>query len=302
MRHDYNYCYYLVAFIDVLGQKEAFRGIDAIPTEDDTELQKKLVEAHEQTVLFIEQFRERFEDIFNSFMGESKSSVKVLESKKEKFDEMRKVILKHQRFSDCIQAFVPFQLDEYHKYHSNVINGVYGVFTACGGMLLFSLAMKKVFRAGIEVGIGTELSNSEVYGPALFKAYELESKIAQYPRIVVGKELINYLTNLSKKSQQMPNQEKEDIKLCKRMADKCIRMIINDVDGCPILDYLGDEFREIYDRFPKDDKNMSFGYIFKRAFDFVEAEFKKQREMGDSKLALRYYLLYNYFKSRFPKD
>ena len=304
MRKDYNYCYYLVAFIDVLGQKKAFQGIDAMPTKDDTKLQKKLIEAHEQTVLFIENFRSGFENIFNTCLEESESTVEVPEFKKEKFDDLRRVILKHQRFSDCIQAFVPFQLDEYHRYHSNVINGVLGILTACGGMLLVSLAEKKAFRVGIEVGIGTELSNDEVYGPALFKAYSLENKIAQYPRIVIGKELLNYLRNLSEKIQQIPDQDqdKEDIELCKRMADKCLKMVIKDLDGYPILDYLGDEFRKTIYKSPHDEGQISYEEIYKKAYEFVEAEYKKRRDMGDSKLALRYYLLHQYLKARFPEN
>jgi len=304
MRKDYNYCYYLVAFIDVLGQKEAFQGIDAIPTRYDAKLQEKLNEAHEQTALFIENFRLGFENIFDTFQEESESTIEVPESRKEKFDDLRRVILRYQRFSDCIQACVPLQLDEYHRYHSNVINGVLAILTACGGMLLFSLAEKKAFRVGIEVGIGTELSNGEVYGPALFKAYSLESKIAQYPRIVIGKELLNYLRNLSEKIQQIPNQDqdKEDIELCKRIADKCLKMIIKDLNDNQILDYLGDEFRKIFDKFPQDDREVSYKEIFKKAFDFVKAEYKKRKELGDSKLASRYSQLYNYFKERSPKD
>lgn len=66
------------------------------------------------------------------------------------------------------------------------------------------MASKKAFRAGVEVGLGTELDNGEIYGPVLYKAYELESKVAEYPRIVVGKELINYLTTLVNAHEQLP--------------------------------------------------------------------------------------------------
>ena len=105
------YCVYLVAFIDVLGQKDAFQDLYSLNFDDDFE--KKLKEAHSQTVLFIKDFRKGFEGFFNAYTEERESKAKVPESKKEQFDEMRKSILKHQRFSDCIQAFVPFQSDKY---------------------------------------------------------------------------------------------------------------------------------------------------------------------------------------------
>jgi hypothetical protein len=55
MRCDYNWCNYLVASVDVLGQKEAFKDMQAIPTDEESK--KKFRKAHEETVLFIESFR-----------------------------------------------------------------------------------------------------------------------------------------------------------------------------------------------------------------------------------------------------
>ena len=292
MKKDHNYGYYLVAFIDILGQKEAFQGINSVPAEGEEDLKEKLSEAHEQTVHFVEVFRESFNNLFNDISKETESKIKVPVTFKKQFDEMRKVTLKHTRFSDCILAFVPLQTD---KYHINAVNGVHAVITSCGAMSLLSLSGEKAIRAGIEVGIGTELENGEVYGPALFKAYNLESKIAQYPRIVIGPELINYLINLSKKNPQMPNQDPKDIELCKITADKCLKMIMKDFDGYNIVDYLGDELKKIYSH-PSVSYKISYEEIFEKASKFVEEEYQKRKKMKDSKLALRYYLLFNYFK------
>ncbi|MCK4308239.1 hypothetical protein KAW50_08450 [candidate division WOR-3 bacterium] len=286
MEEGLNWCYYLVAFIDVLGQKEAFREINHLPSNE--EEKKRFGKVYEETVLFVGKLRGWFKDYFNTCTKEREAQVKVPESKKEEFDEMRKVILKYKSFSDCIQAFVPLQSD---KYHSPCINGIFGVLGACGGMLLLSLSKNKSFRAGIDIGIGTELNTGEVYGPGFFSAYTLESKIAQYPRIVIGDQLINYLMNLSNKVQQSPNQTTENIEYCKDIADICLKMIVKDLDGCSILDYLGNKFRENF-------KSSSDAEVFKDAFKFVETEYKKRKESKDSKLALRYFLLYNYFKDR----
>jgi len=49
-----NYYYYLLAFIDVLGQKEAFQNLDNQPLSDD---HPKLIEAHKQTAFFVETLR-----------------------------------------------------------------------------------------------------------------------------------------------------------------------------------------------------------------------------------------------------
>ncbi|MCK4809778.1 MAG: hypothetical protein KAS99_02430 [Candidatus Omnitrophica bacterium] len=293
MKKDFNYCYYLVAFIDVLGQKEAFQGINDLPKNEDEK--EKLIQAHSHTALFVEELRGWFDDYFNAYTEVKESEFKVPEGKKEQFDEMRKSILKHTRFSDCLQFFVPL---ESKKYHSPCANGVFGILGACGGMLLLSLARNKPFRAGIDLGIATELSSGEVYGPGFFNAYTLESKIAQYPRIVIGDHLINYLVNLSHKNPQLPNQTKEDIGVCKIIADSCLKMIVQDLDGCYILDYLGNKFLENFTKHLSDEEKDSTSKVFKLAFDFVESEYKKRKENRDRKLASRYFMLYTYFKSK----
>ncbi|MBU4258823.1 MAG: hypothetical protein KKC39_05965 [Candidatus Omnitrophica bacterium] len=293
MKKDFNYWYYLVAFIDILGQKEAFQGINDLPKNEDEK--EKLIRAHSHTALFVEELRGGFDDYFNAYTEIKESEFKVPEEKKEQFDEMRKSILKHARFSDCLQFFVPL---ENKKYHSPCANGVFGILGACGGMLLWSLARGKPFRAGIDVGIATELSSGEVYGPGFFNAYTLESKIAQYPRIVIGNHLINYLVNLSHKNPQLPNQTKEDVELCNIIADSCLKMIGQDLDGQYILDYLGDKFFEIFTKHLSNEEKGLNSKVFKLAFDFVESEYNKQKENRDQKLAFRYFMLYSYFKSK----
>ena len=170
MKRKNRYCYYVVAFIDVLGQKDEFNGIDSVPIDDESE--RKLISAHKETVIFLETFRDCFADIFKTYISSKKPEVKVPSDKKKKFYKIRKAVLKHQRFSDCIQAFVSLDTE---MYHSNAVNGVFGILAACGGMMLITLSQGKAFRSGIDLGLGTELSNEEIYGPALFKAYKLES-------------------------------------------------------------------------------------------------------------------------------
>jgi len=287
-----NYYHYLLAFVDILGQKEAFRDLTNQPLTDN---HPKLIEAHKQTAFFVETLRKGFKDFFDAYTVEREPLVKVPSDKKEQFKAMLKSNLKHQRFSDCIQTYVCLHTD---KYHSNAINGVFGVLLACGGMLLLSLAMKKVFRAGIEIGLGTELDNGEIYGPVLYKAYELESKIAEYPRIVIGQELIRYLTSLANAHKQLPEQAKEDVEWCRLTAMKCLKMIVRDLDGVLILDYLGAEFLKSINENPE--RAEEFENLFDLALKFIESEYSKRKQAQDKKLALRYYLLLNYFKAKNP--
>lgn len=238
-----NYYFYLLAFIDVLGQKEVFQELENEPLSDN---HPKLIEAHKQTALFVDKLRSGFKDFFDAYTADKEPSVKVP--------------------SEKMEAYVCLHTDQ---YHSNAINGVFGALLACGGMLLLSLASKKAFRAGIEVGLGTELGNGGIYGPVLYKAYELEHKVAECPRIVIGQELINYLGQLANSHQQMEEQVKEDVELCKLMATNCLKMIVRDLDGVPILDYLGDEFMRSINENPE--RAKEYRNVFDLALQFVEA-------------------------------
>lgn len=73
------------------------------------------------------------------------------------------------------------------------------------------------------------------------------------------------------------------------------------MDGVPILDYLGNEFMKSIKT--NSEQAKKFKDVFNLALQFVESEYAKRKQAGDKKLALRYYLLSNYFKTKnpFPK-
>jgi len=110
--------------------------------------------------------------VFIAFLADRPIPLNIPDNKIEIFKEMRKANLKYKYFSDCMQVFTSLKTK---KYHSIAINSVYGMLSSCGAMLLLSLAEKKVFRAGIDIGIGIEIDENEVYGPALFRAYVSKS-------------------------------------------------------------------------------------------------------------------------------
>ncbi len=282
------------SFIDVLGQKELFKHFNDDSLRDDD---PRLIEIYKQTALFIENFREGFENFFESFSKPAGLKSQVPKSKRKQFLEINKSNIQTYRFSDTILAFTPLQTE---KYHSEAINSVYGILMACGAMMVISLALRKTFRAAIDIGIGTDLSNGEVYGPVSYKVYELENKIAQYPRIVIGDGFCSYLLSLSKEIKQIPEQKEIDTKICKNLADVCIKMIVRDLDGQTILDYLGSNFRSNFGDAKLEGK-MTQEELIEKAFKFVEEEHAKRKEMGDIKLAPRYQLLYSYFKARIQR-
>lgn len=291
------YANYVVAFLDVLGQRAAFKPLEKFPIiEQSDEFKEALESIHVDTVHNVKTLREAFVGLFNDITAERPIPKGIPQDKVEVFKEMRKTNLKYKSFSDCMQFFACLNTD---KFHCQAMNAVQTMFTATGGLLLATLAERKVFRAGIDVGIGIEIEEDEVYGQALFRAYDLESKIAKYPRIVIGDTLINYLRNLAHQNPQIPNQSSEDIALCKTMAEYCLKSLKQDIDGYIMLDYLGENFSIGL----KEALEEKFQLYFDLAFDFIQSEYMRFKKAKDSQMAQRYHWLYQYFleyKARNP--
>jgi len=54
---------------------------------------------------------------------------------------------------------------------------------AIAGSFLTLMTSGTIFRGGLEIGLACEIGSKEIYGPALLKAHDSESKIAKYPAI-----------------------------------------------------------------------------------------------------------------------
>lgn len=280
---------YVVTFLDVLGQREVFKPLQRFKLiEHSEEFKETLQSIHVDSAYYVKSLRESFVDFFNRQTADRPIPIGVPIDKIEMFKEMRKSNMKYKTFSDSMLFFASLKTD---RFHCQAMNSVLTMLTATGGLLLATLAEKKVYRAGIDIGIGIEIEDNEVYGPAIFRAYDLENEIAQWPRIVVGEALINYLNDLIKKYPQVPNQTKEDLEICEKWADYCLKSLKKDIDGHIILDYLGENFSSGL----KEALGDKFKAFFDLAFAFVQSEYLRFKELKDTKMSQRYYLLHQYF-------
>jgi hypothetical protein len=108
--------------------------------------------------------------------------------------------------------------------------------------------------------------------------------VAQYPRIVIGSELLNYL----KESVQAPGQSRESA-LGRVFAEKCLELIYIDTDGAPTLDYAGKSVRELHPDWKE---------VIHEAVKYVRMEWERFKKEGNHKLASRYYSLLSYLSGR----
>ena len=264
--------YYCVALIDILGQQESLLRFKDLPhTEKERE---EFIRAAKETFGVISGIRNLVDSFYRSYTDYK--GVHPL-------SDMSGTELKFQGFSDTIIIYVPLATDSKHI----PITSIYAVLLACGSTFLCSMAAGHPLRGGVEVGMGAEIYEGEIYGPALSKAYRIESKIAEYPRIVVGSELVSYLM-------EQKNCDGPDLrgKYIGKMSESCLGLLTSDVDGQHIVDYLGESFMKKVEHPPLQDGTV------KSAYEFTTKETRKWREQKNSQLAFRYTLLHNYFVAK----
>lgn len=272
---------YAAAFIDLLGQKEALGGCSLVPTETDEQSRQKFLSEVKATIGSIAKLHKHCTDYFDAFTNYRGDQVKSLppDALKE-YEKMRTTNLKFQRFSDGLVAYVGLGEAEIHYPMISVT----GLIAACGSLCLLGLASGTPVRVGIEVAWGAELNANELYGCVIAKAHELESKVAGYPRVVVGDQLIHYLNSYIEDESITPQSN-----FNKTLSDRCLEMLAVDYDGYHIVDYLGKGYKQ-YSATAVDAE------VFNLAEKFVLAQMTKWREAKRSELALRYTLLASYFE------
>jgi hypothetical protein len=174
----------------------------------------------------------------------------------------------------------------------NDLWAVRDMFVAIGGTLLMTFVQDASFRAAIELGIGTELENGDLYGPIRAEVFNLEDKDADYPRIIVGNRLFEYLTSFSEGRPRILCKTDRELRGSRDTAATCLKMIGEDPnDGLRILDYLGNEFAERT-------KCDCQGEVLRESREFVERELAEHMAAGNGEVAAKFRKLRRYFDLR----
>ncbi len=269
----YKLGHHLVAFLDVLGQRDKFRELKK-PTNELEEGEVK--EVLRQTAGFVAELRTVFQTQFEVFEAGAPNV------KRHTKEPLRP---RFTGFSDSFVTSVPLR-EEGHELVPIVT--VFSALSAACVVMLTALASNHPLRGGIDVGLATEIGPSEIYGTALERAYLLECRVAKYPRLVIGDELWRYL------NAALANFESQTTPVSRAITaivKKTMQMIATDNDGHRILDYLGPVVVE--------NAGPDRGQIMiQPAYNFVLAEQKRILAKGNPELIGRYVLLRSYFESR----
>jgi hypothetical protein len=201
------------------------------------------------------------------------------------YDEMKAAKPKQQRWSDGLVLYHSLATDKLKC----PMNAVVQIFMMSGMLCLMGLVQKTPIRGAIEISWGVELHNNELYGAVVANSYTLESEVAKYPRIVIGKYTIEYL-NAHIQQELNPN---DTIAIYnKNLAMLCLGMTRVDSDGHHIVDYLGSTFKTSVLINDADDKPS----FYEQADQYVCSQYDYFIEEKNTKLSERYGLLKSYFE------
>lgn len=274
---NYTLGWHLVAFLDVLGQREKFRQLRLPKTpEEYLDVQEVL----RGTAGFVSNLRVVFRQQFEAFEAGLANSQLGVEK------------LSHPNFlgfSDSFIASVPLRNNDEHLT-PNI--RIFSTLSAACIVMLTCLASKHALRGGIDIGLATELLPCEIYGSALERAYLLESRQADYPRVLIGDDLWRYLSLGLVETEKLGTPAALFLgKLIRREME----LTTLDADGQRILDYLGPGIANI-----STPSHSQANTLLKPAYQFVLDQQKYWLSKGNAQLSGRYAVLRQYFESRLP--
>jgi hypothetical protein len=277
--------YYVVCLLDLLAQRDKLRRWRQVSPsrEEQTEADQAIAD----TAGAVERFQEFFQVFFQGADACTRpSQIAALPAQKQQmYTRWKSCELRTQQFGDTFVFYSPVL----NPYGDLSVIATYAMIGACCASMSEALAHKTPFRGAVTMGRGVELEHHVIYGPALVEAYDLERNVAKYPRVVISPSVLELIAGKHNYS-----EEHEIAQGMMELAKVCRSFIWQDVDGSWAVDFLGNGAWDVLKRV------QGMRDRVEHAYTFVRCEAERFREVGDSKLALRYYLLQQYIESRLP--
>lgn len=274
--------YFVVGLADVLGQSDRLLAYNDPPPEG-LENREKQAALRSDTLGPVRRFRKDFHDIFINYEKTiSKSPLNCITGPVGTFlDSLGSEPIGVHPFSDLVALSLPLAS---HR-RSVPMEGIFLMIATSGMASLCSLYRGCPVRGGIELDVAWPIIHqdapSEIYGPALAKAYHLENQVAEYPRIVVGRNLCDFIElNAKLPDSNAPNRI---------YADLTRALLVTDDDGQAVINPYSDWYRE-------GDGGGKHHQMAERCFAFVSEEREKFRSCGNEKLMMRYSRLISFIQ------
>jgi hypothetical protein len=279
---------YGICFLDLLGQRAVFRGEGWLPVTRTEDERKHFFDTKlNPTVGAVLELQRSAYSMISSVVDSHEDSPLRLQLSPEQrpaWDAMRRTKIKTQHWSDGRICYAALGDPEVKCR----MNAIYALFAMAGVVMLQGLARRQPVRGAIDGAWAMEIQDGELYGPAIANAYELESVVAQWPRIVISDRMLQMLTD----HQNEPG-DNVFVGMDRELANLCLGMVGRDLDGVHILHYLGKHFSAAITK-------RVLPELYQAAMSFIDEQWSKFRTAGDAKLAGRYAHLRMYFEANAP--
>ena len=184
--------------------------------------------------------------------------------------------IRYWGMSDSYVVAIPPPDDQEFSTVSRLID-VYRMLDVAAAVWLLAMSRDLPIRGGIELGFAIDVGEHEVYGHALAEAHRLESRVAQFPRVVVGEKLIFLLNSAVDKAALRDAQEAH---MANNLAGLCWKCLRTDEDGQLEVDIAGGGIAaQMREHMPE---------VLTAVARNVQQQLKRHEDAGDNKLMERY--------------
>jgi hypothetical protein len=265
---------YIGAFIDIQGQSERLSKLPFLNTTD----KEIILPWLKDTYGLINKFREGFKEFLRIINPENSQIIGSI--------EVTTPEIKMNPVSDSLFLYISLYNDEISR-HMAIIS-LMGLISACTLNYLLFLSIGRPFRGGIDIGVGIEDEFVKIYGSVISNAYNLECKVADYPRIVIGERIVNYLEkNILPYDGKRFDGDMKLYSLSCEMSKAILSQIITDDRGVKFINPLHPQYLEICNR--AEMKNVVI-----ECYDFILSSVNQYKD-NNNKLHRRYLSLKAFF-------
>lgn len=278
-----NVQWFAVGFFDLLGQREKLKDLVLRPGDRmDSEYGRR----YAQLVAPVEQHRNLFEKAIAAARARwngYQAPEQLDESLRGDLARLMSQQLQMHAFSDSVVLWTPLSVGTVEPQ----VAGLMELVTCAATVSLSLLAAKTTLRGGITVNVGSILPSGAFYGPVLGEAVHAESKVADWPRVILDEHACTFLSN----ARAMPLDN--PLRLANRhVADECASLLFTCGDGLTCVDSFGPKFVGA----PGDP--LREAAPFKQGLDWLRAELIHFRESGNAKLEKKYRKLIEHIDAR----
>lgn len=282
--------YFVVGLADVLGQSERLLAYNDSPPNGLAN-REKLTALRSDTLVPVRRFRKDFHDQFRSYeKAVAKSPLNCIRGPVgELLDSIDSEPVGVHAFSDLVALSLSLRSES----KAVPMEGIFLMTAAFGMASLCSLYRGHPIRGGIELDVAWPIRRheiqSEIYGPALAKAYHLESKVAGYPRIVVGDNLLRYNARWA----LLPDSSDIRHNANREYAHYVGKLLVIDDDRKTVVNPFA--IVNLSGNLTEKEKKQH-RQVVDRCLAFADGERKKFESCGDAKLMARYSRLISFIQ------